>query len=294
MTPCEKEQAVNDKGWRYRIRLDRIVVWCLGSALAILWIAPVVWMVSTSLKPLGQIETLNVEWLPREFSGESYRRVFEQPALRWFLNSTIVSVITTFGNVFLGATTGYALARLHFPGRDALFALLLAILMVPSEIAIIPLFLGALKLNLANSYAGLILPSLASVFSAYLFRQFYLSFPQDLEDAARIDGCTHLGIFWWIALPLAQPAVIAATILMFTSNWNAFLWPLLITFNREMKTLPVGMAYFSPAIGQATARQFNYGIGMAAMTIMAAPTVLLFLLLQKYFVEGVRTVGIKG
>ena len=183
---------------------------------------------------------------------------------------------------------------MHFPGKGVMFGLLLAVLMIPGEMSIVPLFLGALHLNLANSYPGLILPGVSSVFSAYLFRQYFLSFPRDLEDAAFIDGCTRWSAFRRIALPLARPATLAASILMFTNNWNAFLWPLLIVFKKEMKTLPIGMAYFNPGVGQATSERLNFGTGMAAMTLLALPTLIVFLILQRYFIEGVTTVGIKG
>src|SRR5262249_47553781 len=138
-----------------------------------------------------------------------------------------------------------------------------------------------------------ILPSLASVFSVYLFRQFFLSLPRELEDAAAIDGATRFRIFWSVALPLAKPAVVAGAILLFTTYWNAFLWPLLVTFKEDMKTLPVGMAAFAPGVGQQTQLQ-GYAPAMAAVTILALPSLLVFLLLQRHFIEGVTSAGLKG
>lgn len=277
-----------------KITLTTLVGWLLGTALTLLWAVPIIWMLSTSFKVPGQILKIEVEWIPRPISLENYQRVFQEPVARWFFNSVVVTAAATIGNVGFGALAGYALARMNFPGRGAIFGLMLAVLMVPFEIAIVPLFLGALKLGLNDTYPGLILPAMTSIVSAYLFRQFYLSFPRDLEDAAFIDGCTRWSLFYRIALPLAQPAIVAASILMFTRNWNEFLWPLLITFTEDMKTLPVGMAFFNPAVGQATAERFNFGSSMAAMTILAAPTLMVFLILQRYFIEGVTTTGIKG
>lgn len=277
-----------------KVALTTLLIWLMGTILVVLWAVPIIWMVATSFKQPGDILKLEIEWLPNPATLENYQRVLQEPVLRWFVNSALVATIITLGNIGFGAPMGYALARMHFPGRSLLFGLLLAVLMIPGEMSIVPLFLGALQLGLANSYIGLILPGVSSVFSAYLFRQFFLSFPKDLEDAAFIDGCTRWSAFRLIALPLARPATIAASILMFTNNWNAFLWPLLIIFKKEMKTLPLGMAYFNPSVGQATAERLNFGTGMAAMTLLALPTLIVFLILQRYFIEGVTTVGIKG
>jgi multiple sugar transport system permease protein len=277
-----------------KVTLPTAALWTVGTAFALLWAVPVLWMLSTSFKQPGRIMSLEVEWLPWPVTLENYQRIFQEPVARWFLNSTVVTSVATAGNVIFGALTGYALARMHFPGRNLIFGLMLAVLMIPGEMSIVPLFLGALKLQLSDTYAGLILPLMASVFSAYLFRQYFLSFPRELEDAVFIDGGTRWTAFRLVAFPLARPATIAACILMFTSNWNAFLWPLLIIFKREMKTLPIGLAYFNPAVGQATAERFNFGTAMAATTVLAVPTLVVFLFLQRYFIEGVSTVGIKG
>jgi len=261
--------------------------------VVIAWAAPFLWMVSTSLKLPGEIMTRDVEWIPRHVTTENYRKVFEQPVWRWLLNSVVVASTATVVSLLTGAMAGYAFARLHFPGRNVLFFLVLATLMIPSEMTIVPVFIGFLRAELVNNYAAFILPSIASVFSVYLFRQFFLSLPRELEDAARIDGASRYRTFFSIALPLAKPAVIAAAILLFTTNWNAFLWPLLVAFTEEMKTLPVGMATFSPSVGGQTQIQ-SFGPAMAAMTILTLPSLLVFLVLQRHFIEGVTSAGIKG
>ncbi|MCI0520499.1 MAG: carbohydrate ABC transporter permease [Chloroflexi bacterium] len=268
-------------------------VWLVGMAASVIWIAPFVWMVSTSLKPFEQVMTKYVEWLPRTIVADNYLKVFEQPVARWALNSLIVASSATALGVLLGAMAGYALARLHFPGKNLLFGILLASLMIPTEMAIVPLYIAFLKINLTNNYIAIILPSIASVFSVYIFRQFFLGLPQELEDAAAIDGASRFGTFWRIALPLARAPMIAATILLFTSNWNAYLWPLLIVFEEEMKTMPVGMAQYTPVIGAHT-QITGFGPAMAAVTLLSIPSLLIFILLQNYFIQGVSRTGIKG
>ena len=151
-----------------------------------------------------------------------------------------------------------------------------------------------MRLNIQDSYLALIIPPLASVFPVYLYRQFFLSFPTELEDAAAIDGCSRLGTFLRVALPLARPATLAGAILIFTSNWNSFLWPLLVAFRTEWKTLPVGMAVYTRLDIQGTSSQSGYGEAMAAVAIVALPTLIFFLVLQRYFIEGVTQIGIKG
>jgi multiple sugar transport system permease protein len=269
------------------------LVWALGLLLAVAWAAPLVWMVSTSVKPPSQVMTRNIEWLPREVTFDNYRKVLEKPVVRWLVNSSVVAVSATLASLLTGSMAGYALARLHFPGRSVLFVGVLAALMIPTEMTIVPLFIGFLKAGLVNNLLALILPSLANVFSVYLFRQFFLTLPRELEDAAAIDGASRFRIFWAIALPLSKPAIIAAAILLFTANWNAFLWPLLVAFKDEMKTLPVGMAAYAPNIGSYTQIE-GFAPAMAAMTILSVPSVVVFLILQRHFMEGAIRVGIRG
>ncbi|MGH2532995.1 MAG: carbohydrate ABC transporter permease [Thermomicrobiales bacterium] len=288
-TPLGTDAA---KRWR-RPSGVMIVLWLLGMLVVLAWAAPFIWMVSTSVKLPGQIMTRDIEWIPRQVTGENYAKVFEQPIWRWLTNSLIVASIATIVSLLSGALAGYAFARLHFPGRNILFFFVLMTLMIPAEMTIVPLFIGFLRAELVDRYIAFILPSIASVFSVYLFRQFFMSLPRALEDAARVDGAGRFRIFFTIALPLAKPAVIAAGILLFTTNWNAFLWPLLVAFSDDMKTLPVGMATFSPGVGGNTQIQ-SFGPAMAAVTILTIPSLLVFLVLQRYFIQGVTSAGLKG
>lgn len=276
-----------------RMKWVDIPLWFFGMIIAVMWSAPFVWMISTSLKPFKDIMTKNVEWFPRTIVLDNYIKVFEQPVGQWMLNSLIVTLIATSAGVILGAFAGYALARLHFPGRGVLFGILLASLMIPGEMSIVPLYIAFLKVKFTDSYLAIVLPFVANVFSVYIFRQFFLTLPKELEEAAAIDGASRFGIFLRVAFPLARSPTIAATILLFTSNWNAFLWPLLIIFDEQMKTMPVGMAEFAPGTGAHT-QIVGFGPAMAGVTLLSIPSLLIFILLQRYFIEGVSRTGIKG
>lgn len=262
----------------------------MGAAL--LWIVPFFWMISTSLKPEGQILRYPPEWLPREVTLESYARVLSFQVGRWFWNSLVVATLSTVVTLGLNSTAGYAFARIPFWGREVLFVAVLTTLMMPFEALVIPLFVMFSTAGLANTYAALILPGLSSAFGVFLFRQFFLSLPRDLEDAGRIDGCTRFGVFWRIALPLSQPALVALSILHFMANWNSLLWPLIVTSGDDVKTVPVGMIQFRPGFGAD--QGWAYGLAMAAATIQALPPLIIFIVLQRQFMKGIATVGLKG
>jgi multiple sugar transport system permease protein len=278
---------------RPRRRLSSVAVWGVGTLIAVLWVVPIYWMFVTSFKPIGEILGSGYNWLPLHPTLANYAAVFTKPIGPWFVNSVVVAVASTALALLTGAMCGYALARLHFPGRNVLFVLVLAALMIPSEMSVVPLFIAFLRLHLVNTWLSMILPSIPSTFSVFLFRQFFLGLPRELEDAAAIDGCGRFRTFWAIGLPLARPAVVAAGIILFTTSWNNFLWPLLVALKTNAKTLPVGMADFAPVVGQTTQLE-SFGVAMAAMTILAIPSLAVFVLLQRQFIEGVTSVGIKG
>jgi multiple sugar transport system permease protein len=287
-------RRINRELRSFGLSLGSVPVWLGGLLIALLWGAPFVWMVSTSLKLPGEVMTVDIEWLPRHVTFDNYRRIFaEYPVLRWGFNSLFVAAANTALYVFTGAMAGYALARLRFPGRDFLFVLFVASLMVPTEVSVVPLLLGMIKIGWANTYQALILPGVNNVLAVYIFRQFFLRFPTELEDAARMDGASHFLIFWRIALPLARAPLIAATVILFTLNWNNFLWPLLVTFDDSMKTLPVGIAAFTPEIGTHTQLE-GFALGMAGVTILSLPSLLLFFVLQRYFIQGIASGAVRG
>jgi multiple sugar transport system permease protein len=268
------------------------MLWPLGMGVAVLWALPFVWMVSTSLKYPGDVMTQDIQWLPHRVTFDNYLKVFEYPVVRWAFNSVVQAGVSTFLCVLFGAMAGYALARMRFPGRDVLFYFFLASLMVPGEVSVIPMLLGFVKVGWASTYQALILPSIANVFSVYIFRNFFLTFPNELEEAAKMDGASPLSLFFRIALPLARGPAIAAAVIIFTLNWNNFLWPLLVTFDESMKTLPVGIAAFTPNVGTRTQLE-GFAVAMAAVTILSVPSLLLFFFLQRYFIQGISQGGVK-
>jgi multiple sugar transport system permease protein len=282
------------KGWLEERRLTALdlPIWLFGMGIAILWALPFVWMVSTSFKFPQDVMTADIEWLPRRVTLDNYLKVFEYPVVRWGINSVIQASVSTILCVLAGAMAGYALARMRFPGRGLIFGIFLASLMIPVEVSVIPMLLGMIKIGWASSYQALILPTVGNVFSVYIFRQFFLTFPNELEEAARMDGAGHFRLFWLIALPLARAPMIAAFVIIFTLNWNNFLWPLLVTFDESMKTLPVGIAAFTPVVGTHTQLE-GYSVAMAGVTVLSLPSLILFFVLQRYFIQGISQGSLK-
>ncbi len=275
-----------------RVTPGVLALWLTGMTISILWGMPLVWMVSTSLKPEGQIMRYPIEWLPRQVSWENYQIVFNYPVLRWFWNSLFVAMATTALVVFFSAMAGYALARMKFWGRSFVFGVILSSRMIPGAVALIPLYLIIARFRLLDTYLALIMPAVASTLGVYLFRQFFFSLPRELEDAALIDGCGRFGLFFRIALPLAIPALLTVAIITFVASWNDFLWPLLVTSTDSATTMPVGMMKFNPRT--AGIRRMTYGVAMAGVTIQSLPTLVMFFLLQRHFVQGVTRTGLRG
>ena len=274
------------RGGLWYILLVVVIVFALG---------PIVWMLSTCFKPETQIMTLDIEWLPRTATIENYAAVFERhDILRWMLNSIIVSSSATLLVLLLDSLAGYALARMEFAGRAVIFGIILSMLFVPLQIVVVPLFLLFSQFKLTDTYLALILPVGANVTGVFLMRQFFLSIPSELEDAARVDGANALRIWWSVVLPLARPALTAVAIITFLSTWNSFFWPLIATRSDAARTLPVGIAQFmSVRPGQSQSAQ-AYGRSMAGAVIAALPPILFFYALQRYFIQGISMSGLKG
>lgn len=273
---------LEERGYGY----GDVLLWLLGMGVALAWFSPFLWMVSASFKYPADVLTQTIEWIPRRVTIDNYLKVFEYPIVRWTLNSVIQAVASTSICVFFGAMAGFALAQFRFPGRATIFLIFLASIMMPVEVSVIPMLLAFIKVGWASTYQALILPTIANVFSVYIFRQFFLSFPRELVEAAKLDGASAFRLFWLIALPLARAPMIAAGVIIFTLNWNNFLWPLLIVFDENMKTLPVGIAAFAPVVGTHTQLE-GYSVAMAGVTVLSIPSLLLFFLLQKYFIQGI-------
>ena len=273
---------LEERGYGY----GDVLLWLLGMIAALAWFSPFLWMVSASFKYPADVLTQTIEWIPRRVTIDNYLKVFEYPVVRWTLNSIIQAVASTSICVFFGAMAGFALAQFRFPGRATIFLIFLASIMMPVEVSVIPMLLAFIKVGWASTYQALILPTIANVFSVYIFRQFFLSFPRELVEAAKLDGASAFRLFWLIALPLARAPMIAAGVIIFTLNWNNFLWPLLIVFDESMKTLPVGIAAFAPVVGTHTQLE-GYSVAMAGVTVLSIPSLVLFFLLQKYFIQGI-------
>jgi len=247
--------------------------------LAFIVIIPFLWMLTTSLKP-PELFHVPPHLIPIHFHWQNYVVALESaPFARYYLNTIIVVLGIVVGQLFLSSLAGYAFARLRFPGRNILFLVILSTLMVPMYITIIPAYLITRSLGLLNTYAGLILPFLVSAFGIFLFRQFYITFPNDLEDKALIDGCSRLQIWRYIFLPLSKPPFAALGIFAFLFAWNSFLWPLIVTTDPDMWTIQLGLAMFA---GRYTT---HWTPLMAGTIISVIPTIVIFIILQKHYLQ---------
>lgn len=250
---------------------------------------PLLWMLVSSVKPEGEIRQFPPTLLPEQWTTANYTELFASLDFpRFFLNSVVVALAVTVGAVLFSAMVGYALAKIDFPGRRLLFALVMATLMVPGMVTFVPLFVLVANLDLINTYAALILPFLAAPFGVFLMRQFMLDVPDELLDAARVDGAGEFRTFFRIVLPQAKPALATLGILTFLGSWNNFLWPLVAVQSADMYTLPVALALYST--GQNTVQ---YGLLVAGATVIVLPILVVFLFLQRHIVQGVATTGIK-
>ena len=275
----QTSKSSTSRGWLYVV---------LGVAFVAV-VTPFVWMILGSFKGQGELLRVPPTWLPESPSLNNYRDLFsKQSFLRYFVNSTVVAVAVTFGNLLFCSMLGYALAKLEFRGKRLVFGLVMGTLMVPGMVTFVPLFVMVANLGLVDSYPGLILPFLVTPFGVFLMRQFMTTLPDDLLDAGRVDGAGELRIFRQIILPLCGPALATLGILSFLGSWNSFLWPLVVAQTQEHYTLPVALALFST--GQNVT---NYGLLLAGATVVVLPILIVFLIFQRRFIEGIATTGIK-
>jgi multiple sugar transport system permease protein len=252
-------------------------------------IAPFVWMVLGSFKSEGELRQVPPTWLPQSASLDNYTQLFSRLNFsQFFLNSTVVAVVVTAGNLLFCSMLGYALALLDFKGKKAIFVAVMGTLMIPGVVTFVPLFVLVANAGLVNTLPGLFLPFLVSPFGVFLMRQFILGLPKDLLDAGRVDGAGELTIFARIILPLCGPALATLGILTFLGSWNNFLWPLVVAQSEDKYTLPVALALYST--GQNST---NYGLLLAGATVVILPILVVFLVFQRRFIEGIATTGIK-
>jgi multiple sugar transport system permease protein len=274
---------------RSRDHVARIVLHVALVAGLVVMVGPFIWMALSSFKPEAEIRADPPTFLPEHPTGASYDVLLNRLDFpTYFTNSVVVAVLTTLGNLLFCSAAGYALAKLSFPGKRLLFVVVLGTIMVPSVVTMVPLFVLSSNLGLVNSLAGLILPFLAQAFGVFLMRQFIVSIPNDLIEAARIDGASELRIYWQIILPLCRPALATLGILTFLASWNNFLWPLVAATTEDKYTLPVALALYS--IGQ---NQTRYDLLLAGSVVIVLPVLIVFLVLQRHFVRGIATTGLK-
>ncbi len=260
---------------------------------AVTMLAPFLWMITTSLKEPGEVFSYMkpwwYDWFPTSFVWQNYIKAYQVvPFARFYFNSVFVAVLTTLGQVSTSAFSAYAFARLNFPGRDKIFFAYLATMMIPGAVTMIPVFMLLQSLGWIDTYKAVILPPIFTAYGTFMLRQFFLTLPKDLEDAAKIDGCSYFGIFWRILLPLSKPALATLTTFTFMGNWMSFMWPLIVLNSHEKFTLPVGLSYFQ------SLHNTDWTLLMAGSLMMILPILLLFIFNQRYFVEGIKLSGIKG
>jgi multiple sugar transport system permease protein len=285
------------------MRIGRLASHVILIAGGVAMLLPFVWMISTSLKPADQLFTVPPTWIPHPAQLDNYVKAMGAGNFgRYAMNSLALGVANLVTNVLLSALAGYAFARLRFPGRNFLFVLVLATLMVPYQVTIIPLFvivrhiplfggndvLGQGGIGWINSYWGLLVPGAVGAFGIFMLRQFFQTLPVELEDAARIDGAGELRIFWQIMLPLAMPAVATLAIFSFQAGWNSFLWPLLITTTDDMRTIQLGLTVFV----QQYSTQWDQL--MAATVVATLPVIVVFAFGQRLLVRSIAFTGLKG
>jgi len=276
-----------------RKKIIRFLTYFFLTAGAISMFLPFLWMFATSLKTLDAIFMQPRDWLhmfvPTMFIWENYAKVFDVvPFARFYVNSIMVGVVVTAGQVFTSSLAAYSFSRLTFPGRDKLFFAYLATMMIPQSVTLIPVFVLMNLFHWINSYKALIIPAMFSAYGTFLLRQFFMTLPKDLEDAAKIDGCGFFRTFVTIILPLSKPALATLTIFTFMANWGSFMWPLLVTNSMEMRTLPIGLESFQ------TQYSTDWHLLMAASVMAMLPIVIIFLFTQRYFVESIKLTGVKG
>ncbi|QFZ92905.2 carbohydrate ABC transporter permease [Synechococcus elongatus PCC 11802] len=271
-------------------RLRSLLLYLLLGAIAVAMLIPLLWLVSTAFKSAGEdIFQFPPQFLPTQPTLDNFRRVWaENPLAQYFFNSTLVALLTVGLNLLFCSLAAYPLARLEFKGRQTLFLLIVATILIPFQVVMIPLYVLIINLGLRNTYLGLVFPYLASAFGIFLLRQAFQSIPKDLEEAARIDGCNDLGVWWNVMIPSARPALITLAIFVFIGSWSDFLWPLIILDEPDRYTLPLGIATL------ASGFSLDWRLVAAGSVLSILPVFGVFLALQRYIVPSAAASGVKG
>lgn len=284
----------SDKSRRSPDQLARLVLsYSALILLTVVFVTPLLWMLSTSFKTNAEATQLPPNWIPEEFTLESYSTIFstgesQTPVLRWFLNSMIAASAHTALVLVTASMAAYALARMNFRGKNVLFATIITTLFIPTFVFLMPNYLIVDSLGWLDTLWAVIVPGAAGAFGVFFLRQFFVSLPYELEEAALIDGASRLQIFLRIILPLSKATLATLAVLSFLNNWNDFLWPVYVLFTAEHYTLPPGLAILQRAYGT------DYAIVMAGAVVASIPVLLVFIISQKYVIQGVSRSGLKG
>jgi putative chitobiose transport system permease protein len=266
------------------------LTYALLSAIALVMLLPLLWLVSTAFKsPAENIFQFPPQFIPESPTFDNFVRVWQtNPFGRYFFNSTLVAVLTVGLNLLFCALAAYPLARLNFRGQKALFALIVTTILIPFQIVMIPLYVLTVRLGLQNSYLGLIFPYMASAFGIFLLRQAFQGVPKELEEAARIDGCSDLGIWWHVMIPAVRPALVTLAIFVFIGSWSDFLWPLIVLTDDRYYTLPLGVQRLAGSFS------LDWRLIAAGAVISIAPIIAFFMVMQRYVVPTESGSGVKG
>jgi multiple sugar transport system permease protein len=274
----------------HSVKVLSVVTWyAVTIALVLVVILPFFWMLSTSFKDLQEVFAYPPTWIPQKWIWTNYAEVWKQaPFARYFLNSAIVAITVTIGQLISCTLAAYAFARMRFKGKNFMFILFMSTTMISTQVTLIPSYLIITQLDWIDSYAGLIVPFLANAFGVFMLRQSFLTLPRELEEAAKMDGCSRLRFLIQIMMPLNIPILSSQALFAFMGNWNAYLWPLIITNKENMRTLQIGLRYFvSPDSGT------QWGVYMAATVLVSIPVILFYFFVQKTFVESMASTGLK-
>jgi multiple sugar transport system permease protein len=276
-------------GSRWRSAIASGLAFGVLLVLAIIWLVPLAWAVDTALKPESETIAIPISWISSNFTLDAFRQVLDAGnILRWYFNSALTSVIITVVVVLLASLAAYAFSRVPFRGRGVLFWVVLAGIMIPPQILIVPLFTEMNTFGFINTYQGIILPQIASPIAVFIFKQFFDGLPHELEDAALVDGASRFRIYWQIFLPLSRPAMAAVAIFTFVISWNYWLWPFIALTGTNMMTIPVGLATVQSAYGIHNAQI------MASAVLGGLPLLIVFLFFQRQIVQGIAGTGLKG
>ncbi|WP_391117834.1 carbohydrate ABC transporter permease [Psychrobacillus sp. L3] len=270
-----------------KLSFGKVFLYGILIVYAVITVIPFIWALSSSFKNLDEIVNGAINFIPKHFTFHNYKVIFVEQGLfpRWLFNSLFIATMVTLLNMFFNSMAGYALARLHFPGKRTIFVVILAVLMIPMQVTMIPNYLILKSLGWLNSYQGMIIPTMINATFIFMMRQFFVNFPKELEEAAELDGLSKIGTFFRIVLPLAKPALAAQAIFVFMGSWNDFMRPLIILSSPELFTLPIGLNTFK---GQYIS-YWNYI--MAASMVFTLPILLLYAFFSRYFIKGISFSG---